>query len=143
MSPARELYLQKLKAANASHTHARTAVFEALLTSEHEPLVMKELITKVSPAVDRASVYRSVELLERIGIIKRLHIGWKYKLELSDDFHGHHHHLSCERCGATVAIDDNAVFEKQIQSIAASHGYTVTDHQLDIPGICINCAKIK
>lgn len=141
MTAAQDLYHQKLKTAQASNTAARAAVFEALYNSGHEPLTMHQLVELTEDKADRASVYRSVKLLESIGIIRRLHIGWKYKLELSDDFHGHHHHLTCTNCGSTHATHDDEDFEELLRGLAAKHGYTITDHQLDIRGLCSNCQK--
>ncbi|MGI9027958.1 MAG: Fur family transcriptional regulator [Candidatus Saccharimonadales bacterium] len=134
-----DLYYKKLKAAKASNTAARSAVFAALYESDHEPLSMAKLITLTKAYADRASIYRSVHLLEEIGVIHRLHIGWKYKLELSDDFHGHHHHITCSQCGDTHATHDDETFEALLAQLAAKHGYTITDHQLDIKGICQSC----
>lgn len=136
---AYDLYRQKLKAAKASDTTARSAVFGMLYENGHTPLTMHELIKLTEDYADRASVYRSVKLLEDIGIIRRMHIGWKYKLELSDDFHGHHHHLTCTDCGETHATHDDEDFEKLLRALAARHGYSITDHQLDIRGLCQKC----
>ncbi len=136
---ALSLYYQKLKSAKTSETVPRTAVFDTLYRHGHAPLTMAELINLTEDYCDRASIYRSVKRLEKIGIINRLHIGWKYKLELSDDFHGHHHHLTCTNCGATHATHDDDDFEKLLDALAAKHGYTITDHQLDIKGLCPAC----
>jgi Fur family ferric uptake transcriptional regulator len=138
MLSSNELYLDKLKGAGKSNTVIRSAVFGALLDSEHTPLTMAELIKRTSAYGDRASVYRSVEVLEEIGIIKRLNIGWKYKLELSEEFHGHHHHITCEKCGRTDAISDEEL-EKTVRERAWQSGYKITDHMLDIRGICSQC----
>src|ERR1700722_13846047 len=88
--------LEELKAALKSReyslTAARQAVFSALL--DKEPQTMQQLVA-ACPTIDRASVYRTVSLFEQLGVVQRLQIGWKYKLELSDRFHHHHHHLTC------------------------------------------------
>src|SRR5690349_2357098 len=108
-----------LKASGQSVTKSRVAIFEALLGQE--PMDMHNLVGKVS-SVDRASVYRSVELFERLGIVQRLHTGWKYKLELSDKFNDHHHHLTCTQCGRTTAMNEGEL-EMIIRKIAAHHGF--------------------
>ena len=136
-----ELYYKKLKEAKVSNTASRSIVFAKLYESEHIPLTLSELVALTKGFVDRSSVYRSVELLEKIGIIRRLHIGWKYKLELSDDFHGHHHHITCTVCGKTHATHDDEEFEELLKNLAGRHGYQITDHQLDIRGVCSKCLK--
>lgn len=140
MLSANELYLKKLKNTGNSNTVIRSAVFGALLDSEHTPLTMSELIKRTAAFGDRASVYRSVKALEAAGIIKRLNIGWKYKLELSEEFHGHHHHITCEKCGRTDTLTDENL-ESTVKEGASKAGYKITDHMLDIRGICSVCQE--
>lgn len=134
-----ELYLQKLKQAGYSNTLPRAALFNVLRKSEHQPLNISETIELMQPYANRSSVYRSVKLLEKIGIIQRLNTGWKYKLELSDEFHGHHHHLTCTVCGTTNATVENKIFENMVEQVAKDYGYLIKDHQLEIRGICSAC----
>lgn len=124
-----------LKESGHSVTKARVAVFGALLGSE--PLSMAGLVRKV-PEVDRASVYRAVNLFERLGVVQRVNIGWKYKLELTDRFAAHHHHLSCTNCGRTVEMSELEL-EQLIHSLAAAHDFTPTAHQIEIQGLCSRC----
>ena len=137
---AAKIFEQTLKDARLSNTKPRRLVFEALLDSHHEPLTMPELQSKICGQVDRSSIYRAVESLESIGIIHRLHIGWKYKLELSDTFHGHHHHITCMLCGRTQALEDNHI-EETLVATASTHGFILTDHQLDMRGLCVECRQ--
>lgn len=99
---------------------------------------MHELVGKVR-GVDRASVYRAVELFERLGIVQRLNAGWKYKLELTDKFAEHHHHLTCINCGRTIAMTETEL-EDVISRLAANHGFSPTAHQIEIQGYCDMCA---
>jgi Fur family transcriptional regulator, ferric uptake regulator len=130
-----ETFKQLLKTHQQSVTAARMAVFQALLGEE--PLSMHELVERVSK-VDRASVYRAIELFERLGIVQRLNTGWKYKLELSDKFAAHHHHLTCTRCGRAVAISETDL-EHAIENLAAAHHFRPSTHQIEIQGICARC----
>lgn len=50
----------------------------------------------------------------------------------------HHHHLVCERCGRTIEVDSPAV-ESWADEIAAKHGFTDSNHTLEISGICNDC----
>ena len=136
MGSARDSFRTLLKTSGNSVTKARLQVFEALLAAK-EPLGMHELVLR-APAADRASVYRAVALFERLGIVQRLHSGWKYKLELSDKFVEHHHHLTCARCGATIAMNEDEL-EALIAKLAAAHHFKPTAHQIEIQGLCNNC----
>lgn len=130
---------QQLKLGGFSTSKPRLAVFDALL--HQEPMTMTELVTKLDGTVDRASVYRTIELYEKLGVVQRLHIGWKYKLELSDSFHDHHHHITCTTCGKLVSIEGDTHIEKDITEIAERYGFTTLTHQLEIQGVCSNCSK--
>lgn len=100
---------------------------------------MHELVKRAG-AVDRASVYRAVGLFERLGIVQRLNTGWKYKIELTDRFSEHHHHLTCTQCGKTIAMNESEL-ELLISRLAAHHHFAPTAHQIEIQGLCSNCQK--
>ncbi len=89
--------------------------------------------------IDRASVYRAISLFEKLGIVERLQTGWKYKLELTDSFHDHHHHATCLQCGASIVLPEDAALEQQIVQIASIDGFRVMRHQLEIQGYCATC----
>ena len=98
---------------------------------------MRNLVERLAH-IDRASVYRTVELFERLGIAQRLYTGWKYKIELTDKFTAHHHHLTCTSCGKTIAMGEHEL-ETFIEQIARRHGLTPTAHQIEVQGICREC----
>src|ERR1700709_2400788 len=98
-----------LTAARTSSAVPRKIIFDLLLNQE--PQSMQVLVHGAAGRVDRATIYRTVELFERLGIVHRLNIGWKYKIELSDVFTGHHHHLYCTNCGRMYDLPDNPMLE--------------------------------
>ena len=135
MSSASETFAQLLKQQGQSVTQARLRVFEQLLGQE--PQSMHELVARCQ-GIDRASVYRAVELFERLGIVQRLHTGWKYKLELTDKFAAHHHHLTCQNCGLSLAINEQEL-EGFIDKLATARAFQPTAHQIEIQGLCNAC----
>ncbi len=120
-------------------THAREVTFKLLLSPD--PQSMRELITKANGEVDRVSIYRSVELFEKLGIVHRIYVGWKYKLELSDEFIAHHHHLSCLSCGKIIDIQDEKHIDEFIETISKQFNFTPRRHQFEIDGYCESCSK--
>ena len=134
-----QLFASVLRSHGYSVTKARQAVFAAMW-HEH-PMTMSELYSKVEKQLDRASLYRTIALFEELGVSRRLMMGWKYRLELSESFSHHHHHLSCQICGKVVATVEDELIESRIQSIARQHNVRITDHHLEIEGICANCQK--
>lgn len=128
-----------LKKHGYSITRVRRLVFSTL--DKQAPQTMNELISRLTPTIDRASAYRTVALFESIGIVQRLQIGWKYKLELSDEFNDHHHHISCVKCGQLQSFHENEDFVRLLEQSAAHSGYLLVNHQVDLQGICKNCQK--
>ena len=133
----KEQFVLRLKKAGYSATKPRLAVFFAL--QDREPQTMHDIVARLSQKVDRATVYRSVTLLEKLSIAQRLNIGWKYKIELAGDFHDHHHHLTCTNCGKLLPIPENQKIENYIAQLAAGQGFTISAHQLEIQGVCQDC----
>lgn len=127
----------RLKTAQQSTTTAREYVFKALQTSE--PQSMQQLVKKCQGQVDRATIYRAISLFERLGIVQRLQLGWKYKLELTDAFTHHHHHLTCLNCGRVTALSEDQLLEDRLLLLAAHHYFKPQDHQLEIRGLCNDC----
>lgn len=128
-----------LRKNGASLTQPRKVIFNLLL--EQEPQSMQVLIKRAAGKVDRATVYRTIEVFERYGIVRRLNIGWKYKVELSDVFMGHHHHFHCGNCGKTYTLPANPMLETMIDSAVAKEGYAPRGHNLEIYGLCQACAS--
>src|SRR5438552_3581412 len=87
--------------------------------------------------VGRATVFRTLEVLEELGAIERL--------DLPDGVHAyvvceraHHHHVVCSRCGRTSEIDD-AGLRLVVSEIARRTGYRVDEHRLELFGRCPAC----
>lgn len=129
---------KEILASNNSHfTRARAATFELLFSPE--PQSIKEILAKAKGRADRVSVYRNIDLFEKLGIVHRVYVGWKYKLELSDQFIAHHHHLSCRGCGKVIDIEDEQHIEEFIQEVSGKFGFKPLRHQFEIEGYCKEC----
>jgi Fur family ferric uptake transcriptional regulator len=127
-----------LKNAGLSMTKQRAFVFELLEGSE--PVSMYELYDRAKGQLDRASLYRIIAVFEKLGIVQRVTIGWKYKIELSDKFAEHHHHLTCLQCGRIIPINETEL-ETFVETLARSYKFKPTAHQVEIQGYCEVCAK--
>lgn len=102
---------------------------------------MQQLVHRCKSSIDRASVYRTITLFERLGVVQRLQIGWKYKLELSNAFQNHHHHMTCLQCGSVTPLPEDSILEAQLTRLAQQHNFDANDHQLEIRGRCSNCRQ--
>jgi Fur family ferric uptake transcriptional regulator len=50
----------------------------------------------------------------------------------------HHHHLMCRKCGLTIEIEAKPL-EEWADELVAKHGFTASDHTIEISGLCANC----
>lgn len=103
------------------------------------PASIKQLADRLHGQVDQASVYRTVALFERLGVIHHLVLGGRRVIELTDVFSHHHHHLTCTNCGRIQAISDDRL-ERSLHALVASHGFIAHSHTLEVSGLCRDCA---
>ncbi|MGB4758968.1 MAG: Fur family transcriptional regulator [Candidatus Saccharimonadales bacterium] len=132
-----ERFTKKLRDVGQSVTKARVALFQLLENAE--PQSTAELLSRAAGQFDRASLYRSLALFEELGIVQRLYIGFKYKIELTDMYSHHHHHVSCLKCGKVMPLSEHEQIERMITLLAKRHGVRATSHQLEIQGYCNEC----
>ena len=121
-----------------SITAGRKLIFDILW--RQKPMPVSQIVEKVGGTIDRASVYRTLTLFEKIGIVQRVTIGWKHHVELAGPFSHHHHHLVCLQCQAVIVVADSQI-EEMMNHIASKHGYALQQHQFEIQGICKNCRR--
>ncbi len=127
-----------LQTHHCSLTKQRQRIFD--LMTNREPVSMHELLQEVAGTIDKVSVYRTISLFEELGIVQRVNSGWKYKLELSDQFSAHHHHLTCLGCQKIINISEST-FETFIENLSAQHHFMARTHQLEVEGYCKTCQK--
>ena len=88
-----------------------------------------------------ATIYRVLTQFESAGLVTRHHFeGGISVFELD---HGEHHdHILCIKCGKVEEFVDNVIEQRQ-KVIAAEAGFSMTDHSLNIYGVCKDCQKDK
>jgi len=131
-------FRQALKKHALSSTEPREKIFSALYTYGLQ--TMSQLIERVSTTCDRSTTYRTVDTLTKAGIIRKVPTGFKYRLELSDDFLPHHHHLTCNKCLKSIEISSDLI-ESSIASIAEQYNFTLSSHILELRGLCPTCCS--
>lgn len=96
-------------------------------------------IDRQLPEVGRATVYRALEQLERLGLIQRVDVkGDAAGFERVDAGGHHHHHIVCEQCGRVVAFEDEGL-EKAILALAERPDFDVSSHDVTLRGECVTC----
>ncbi len=129
-----------LRANKYSLTQSRLVVAKTLLANRS--ITMASLLKEVDGRTDRASVYRTIDLFEKLHIINRIYTGWKYRIELSQQFN-HHHHATCEICQKNTVLAHDQKLEDALTHLAESINFDMHAHQLELIGICDSCAKHK
>jgi Fur family transcriptional regulator, ferric uptake regulator len=125
-----------LKEARFSATRARILVFTTLASGG--PKSVGGLASALSKDIDRATVYRTIELFERLGIVNRIWHGFKHRVELSEIFPPHHHHAMCQQCGRMIDIASPEL-ESALTSLAKKHRFLALNHSVELTGYCPNC----
>lgn len=138
MSPELKEFQKILQSSGSFATKPRLELFKYL--QSHPEVSIRQLIDDLQKQ-DQATIYRNIRLFEKLGIVNRLQLGWKSKLELSGRFHDHHHHMTCVVCGKIIAWEEDPTIELRIQTVAMRLGFLPQDHQLEIRGVCESCQK--
>ncbi|HEX3324821.1 MAG TPA: transcriptional repressor [Solirubrobacterales bacterium] len=121
---------------------ARTAVVEAL--ARHDcavtALELDDELREREAGVARASIYRSLEQLEELSLLRRLEVarGMAGYERVVPSGH-HHHHAICRSCGRLEAFEDPAL-ERAISRISNQVSVDVAEHDVVLRGICEHCA---
>ncbi len=93
------------------------------------------------PNIDRATVYRTLELLKRLGLIDELDLmhlnGEKHYYEVKTQ--KDHLHLACFRCGEIEEFD-SPTFQKLKREIGAKNDFEIQVMRLEVGGLCRRCA---
>jgi len=137
-----EYALARLHAAGYRRGGARTAVVEAL--ARHDcavtALELEGELRRRKPAPARASIYRALEQLEQLGLLRRLEVsrgvaGYE-RIEHDGE---HHHHAICQQCGRMIPFED-ATLERAIDEVSGRMSFDAAEHEVTIRGRCERCA---
>lgn len=130
-----------LKKNSLKFTVQREVILKTLYNSDIHltPESLHQLIQKKYPELKTgiATVYRTLSLLEESGIATSLSFGAqgkKYELGAKK----HHDHLICTECGSITEFVDEEIEHRQ-QKITEELGFKMSDHSMQIYGICKKC----
>ena len=98
------------------------------------------LVKKSHPGIGYATVYRTLKLLKEAGLATGMNLGDGFARYEPPSKRGHHDHLICRGCGRIVEFENDRIESLQ-ERVARRHGFTVTDHKLELYGVCGACRK--
>ncbi len=127
-------------------TAQRRAVIEVIQTAnEHlDAAALLDLARNREPGIDRATVYRTIELLKRLRLIDELDLmhlqGEKHYYEVKT--RRDHVHLACFRCGR-IEEYSSPLFEQLKAEITEQAGFEIRVTRLEVGGNCHACAEAE
>ena len=124
-------------------TKQREAILKVILENPDEHLScdgIYQIVTKKSPDLGIATVYRTLQLFEKLGIVYKLDFDEGLsRYELTPGKEGHqHHHLVCMECGKVIEVKLD-LLESLEESIEREEDFTIVDHNLKFYGYCGEC----
>jgi Fe2+ or Zn2+ uptake regulation protein len=129
---------EQLKKAGYKLTPARRAVIEVLETEAEHPSHQQILEEgqKIYPKLSRATVYRTMELLVELRLVRPLYLNDPTQRFVSAT--GGHHHLVCSDCGLIFEFDHCPV-DKLATELSEEYNFQISGHLLEFYGLCRSC----
>jgi Fur family transcriptional regulator, ferric uptake regulator len=132
-------WLERLQASGYRLTGPRRALVELMAAGSRalDPLALYDLGRRKYPGLGLVTVYRTLEKLEELGLVQRVHQPGGCQAYLRAAL-GHEHLLICTVCGQAVYFsgDDLGVL---MENIAERSGYKIESHWLQLYGRCARC----
>lgn len=134
-----EPWLTQLQENGYRLTEARRAVVDVIQKSTRAltPIEVFDTARKKYRALGLVSVYRTLEKLEELHIIQRVHQPQGCQAFIAAN-HGHEHLLLCQSCGQVTFFEGDEL-DNLIKNISNQTGYRIRDHWLQLFGLCKKC----
>lgn len=134
-----EDWRQRLRGSGYRLTPQREMVLDAVDTLGHA--TPDEVLTEVrkhSDAVNISTVYRTLEVLEELGLVRHAHLSDRAPTYHSVRDH-EHFHLVCRNCQRVISVDPT-VLAPVLERLDADHGFTADVGHLTVFGACKECS---
>jgi Fur family ferric uptake transcriptional regulator len=134
-----ENWLKRLQSKGYRLTNARKVVIETISSSRfaYTPQQVFESAKKKNPAIGLVTVYRTMEKLEQLGLVQRVHQESGCNAYLPNRSR-HHHLIIYEACGRADYFDGDDL-GLLFRRVSKDYGYNIRKHWLQLTGICRDC----
>lgn len=134
-------YKRIIREMNLKVTKQRLAILEGLNSGQAHVTAQEvfEAVNEKHPEIGFATVYRFLRKLTEENYVTEVRMGGlpaRYELTPST----HHDHLTCVECGKIVEFENDDIEQLQ-KAVATEHGFKLTDHVLELYGVCDVCQK--
>ena len=126
-----ETAVGRIRGGGYKATPQRLAILKAIAAGQHQR--MEEIRTRC-PGVGLVTVYRTLDLLSGLGVVRRLDLGDGPRYELAED---HHHHLICEGCGSVAEFEQCPLDPGRLPRVGSD--FEIRAHSLEVYGTCADC----
>jgi Fur family ferric uptake transcriptional regulator len=131
---------EKLKRAGHKLTVPRRAVVQ-VLEQAGKHLSPNEVLTQgkqIYPKLSRASVYRTLDLLTGLGLIRPIYLHDTSQRYVTGQ--GGHHHLVCTHCGAAFEFE-SCHADQLVAALSERFDFEIHNHLLEFYGVCQDCKQ--
>jgi Fur family ferric uptake transcriptional regulator len=135
--------IERLREKGYRLTPQRLMILSAIEGS-HEHISAEEIYAQVTakyPHVNISTVYRTLELLKKLGMVYEIDLG-EGRVRYHAEESGHHHHLVCQECGTIIDIDE-ATLSSLRDILMRDYGFQAELRHVGVFGVCENCRKKK
>jgi Fur family ferric uptake transcriptional regulator len=118
-------------------------VFQNLPRGDHlSAEELHDLLQQRGEAISLSTIYRSVKLMARMGILRELELAEGHKhYELNQPFPHHHHHLVCIQCNRTIEFNNDSILKQGMKQVEKA-GFQLIDCQFTIHTICPEAVRM-
>jgi Fur family ferric uptake transcriptional regulator len=123
-------------------TPQRRAVMGVIARSRSHltPAAVYDKVCQQYPGIGLVTVYRTLELLARLGFICEVHAGDNGRSYLLRRSPGHHHHLICSDCNRVVDFTDCDLGWLE-ERLTRQTGFQIDSHLVEFVGRCRECLE--
>lgn len=119
-------------------TPQRQLVLDAVHQLGHAtPEQVHTVVQQTADAVNITTVYRTLELLEELGMVTHTHLSHGAPTYHPAQAHPHIH-LVCRGCGSVTEVDP-ATMQPVVERLRAERGFRVDVTHVALFGVCANC----
>jgi Fur family ferric uptake transcriptional regulator len=134
---------ERLRGKGYRLTPQRLIILAAIEASD-EHISAEEIYAQVAaryPNVNISTVYRTLELLKKLGMVYEINLG-EGRIRFHSEGSGHHHHLICQSCGTVIDIDE-ATLSSLRDALLRDYGFQAELRHVGVFGICKKCRRKK
>jgi Fur family ferric uptake transcriptional regulator len=118
-------------------------VFQNLPRGDHlSAEELYQVLEQRGEAISLSTIYRSVKLMSRMGILRELELAEGHKhYELNQPYPHHHHHMVCIQCNKTLEFKNDSILKHSLKQ-TEKEGFQLIDCQLTVMAVCPEAVRM-